>query len=212
MTDHTPFLLHAPTHGGTPLILDSPHSGEHYPDDFEHAPPRAVVRQAEDTHVARLYRGAPRFGATLIEAVFPRAYIDANRSLDDLDPAMLARAMAGASRGVAQKRPGHRGSVARCARRRADVRAQAHRREVGRRIDRWYRRTTRRWRPRSTPAPGLRNRVADQLPFDAVGRRRERRRSGRERPDFVLGDRDGTTCAPEFTALVAHAIRGLVTR
>jgi len=28
-----------------------------------------------------------------------------------------------------------------------------------------------------------------------------------ERPDFVLGDRDGTTCAPEFTALVADAIR-----
>ena len=32
---------------------------------------------------------------------------------------------------------------------------------------------------------------------------------GRERADFVLGDRDGTTCAPEFTALVADAIRGL---
>jgi N-formylglutamate deformylase len=71
-------------------VLDSPHSGEHYPDDFDHAPPRAVVRQAEDTHVARLYRSAPRLGATLIEAVFPRAYIDANRSLDDLDPGMLA--------------------------------------------------------------------------------------------------------------------------
>ncbi len=27
---------------------------------------------------------------------------------------------------------------------------------------------------------------------------------GRERADFVLGDRDGTTCEPEFTALVAR--------
>ena len=45
--------------------------GEHYPDDFDHVPPRAVVRQAEDTHVARLYRAATRVGATLIEATFP---------------------------------------------------------------------------------------------------------------------------------------------
>ena len=32
---------------------------------------------------------------------------------------------------------------------------------------------------------------------------------GRARADFVLGDRDGTTCAPEFTALVADAVRGM---
>ncbi len=32
---------------------------------------------------------------------------------------------------------------------------------------------------------------------------------GRPRADFVLGDRDGTTCAPEFTALVAGTLRGL---
>src|SRR5437763_17010075 len=90
ITEKPPFLLHAPATAPLPLVLDSPHSGEHYPDDFDHAPPRAVVRQAEDTHVARLYRNAPKLGATLIEANFPRAYIDANRSLDDIDPAMLA--------------------------------------------------------------------------------------------------------------------------
>jgi N-formylglutamate amidohydrolase len=32
---------------------------------------------------------------------------------------------------------------------------------------------------------------------------------GRERPDFVLGDRDGTTCAPEFTAFVAATLAGM---
>jgi N-formylglutamate amidohydrolase len=32
---------------------------------------------------------------------------------------------------------------------------------------------------------------------------------GRARADFVLGDRDGTTCAPEFTALVAKSVAGL---
>ena len=55
-----PFLRHAPATAPLPLVLDSPHSGEHYPDDFDHAPPREVVRQAEDTHVARLYGFAPK--------------------------------------------------------------------------------------------------------------------------------------------------------
>jgi N-formylglutamate deformylase len=32
---------------------------------------------------------------------------------------------------------------------------------------------------------------------------------GRLRADFVLGDRDGTTCEPAFTQLVADTARGL---
>ena len=53
------------------------------------AAPRAIVRQAEDTHVAKLWRGALAHGATLIEANFPRAWIDPNRSLEDIDPALI---------------------------------------------------------------------------------------------------------------------------
>ena len=72
-------------------MLDSPHSGESYPGDFDHLPPRNVVRQAEDTHVARLWSFAPAVGATLLEAEFPRAYIDPNRSLADIMNAPLIR-------------------------------------------------------------------------------------------------------------------------
>src|SRR5687768_15302271 len=84
-----PFRRHEPEGDPLPLVLDSPHSGEHYPDDFDHAPPRSHVRRAEDTHVARLYRRSTELGATLIEANFPRTYIDANRSLADIDLALL---------------------------------------------------------------------------------------------------------------------------
>src|SRR5262249_3727695 len=84
MSGVRPFLRHAPMTAPLPLVLDSPHSGEHYPDDFDHAPPRHVVRPSHATHVARLSGVAPQLGATLIEAMFPRAYIDANRSLDDI--------------------------------------------------------------------------------------------------------------------------------
>ena len=92
MSTAPPFLRHLPLGATLPLVLDSPHSGEDYPDDFDHAPPRLEVRRAEDTHVTRLYRSAPRHGATLIEATFPRSYIDPNRSLADVDPDLLADA------------------------------------------------------------------------------------------------------------------------
>jgi N-formylglutamate deformylase len=205
-----PFVLHAPTTAALPLVLDSPHSGEHYPDDFDHAPPRALVRQAEDTHVARLYGFAPKLGATLVEATFPRAYIDANRSLDDIDPAMLAdpwptplAASPKTAKGI--------GLLWRIARDGAPMYSRKlTAAEVQRRIDRWYRPYHAAleaeldalhrvfgavWHIDCHSMPAVGDAYADD--------------AGRRRKDFVLGDRDGTTCAPEFTALVSRTLEGL---
>ena len=62
-----------------PLVFDSPHSGTDYPEDFDYVCPRRVLRTAEDTFVHELYVAAPAHVATLIGALFPRSYIDANR-------------------------------------------------------------------------------------------------------------------------------------
>jgi N-formylglutamate deformylase len=199
---------HRPVGAAIPLVLDSPHSGESYPADFDHAPPRAIVRQAEDTHVARLWQRAPAFGATLVEALFPRAYIDANRSLADIDAELLADPW---PEPVAPTRKTAQGIglVWRIARDGSPMYARRlAAAEVAARIDRC-------WRPyheaveaaldamhcahgavwhlncHSMPA------VGDAYSDDP----------GRERADFVLGDRDGTTCAPAFTALVAETMR-----
>ncbi|KRC33308.1 N-formylglutamate amidohydrolase [Acidovorax sp. Root219] len=83
------FTLHVPVAPAIPLVCDSPHSGTAYPADFGHAVPRALLRAAEDTHVEALWQAAPEVGASLLEAHFPRSYVDANRTLDDLDPALL---------------------------------------------------------------------------------------------------------------------------
>src|ERR1700693_6407004 len=74
-----------------PLVLDSPHSGALYPEDFAYCCPLPVLRRAEDCYVDELFDAAPSHGATLIGAVFPRSYIDVNRAADDLDPGLLAR-------------------------------------------------------------------------------------------------------------------------
>jgi N-formylglutamate deformylase len=77
------------TAGSTPLVLDSPHSGVDYPDDFGQACDMQVLRQAEDTHVEKLYDFAPQLGAAWIEALFPRSYLDANRNTTEIDTSLF---------------------------------------------------------------------------------------------------------------------------
>jgi N-formylglutamate deformylase len=75
--------------GTTPLVLDSPHSGTAYPDDFAYACDLATLRRAEDTHVEKLYSFASALGVAWIEAHFPRSYLDANRDTTEIDVDLL---------------------------------------------------------------------------------------------------------------------------
>ena len=75
--------------GRTPLVLDSPHSGTVYPEDFRAALPLPELRRAEDTHVEKLYAFAPQLGVGWVEAHFPRIYLDANRDTAELDASLL---------------------------------------------------------------------------------------------------------------------------
>ncbi len=72
-----------------PIVVDSPHSGTAYPADFGSRLQGLELRQGEDTWVHELYASAPDHGATLIAAEFPRAYIDPNRTLEDIDEQLL---------------------------------------------------------------------------------------------------------------------------
>lgn len=75
--------------GTTPLVLDSPHSGVNYPQDFCFACDLATLRRAEDTHVEKLYDFAPALGVAWVEAHFPRSYLDANRNTTEVDVTLL---------------------------------------------------------------------------------------------------------------------------
>ncbi|MBC7435289.1 MAG: N-formylglutamate amidohydrolase [Bdellovibrionales bacterium] len=75
--------------GTTPLVLDSPHSGTDYPADFLHSCELPQLRNAEDTHVEKLYDFAPALGVAWIEAHFPRSYLDANRNTTEVDTTLL---------------------------------------------------------------------------------------------------------------------------
>jgi N-formylglutamate deformylase len=85
----SPVRIDRPAQGALLIVIDSPHSGTAYPADFGYSAPFELLRRGEDLFVERLYANAPRLGATFIAASFPRAYIDPNRVLADIDPELL---------------------------------------------------------------------------------------------------------------------------
>jgi N-formylglutamate deformylase len=191
-----------------PLVFDSPHSGSHYPEDFRFCCPLDVLRTAEDAYVDELYAAAPRLGATLIAALFPRSYVDPNRSADDLDvalfdgpwprplaPSFKTRSGLGLVRRVA--RPGipiydRKLTVAELLARIERYHAVYHR-VLDEACDRLHRKFGVLWHVNCHSMPSQRGRA----------------RHGGQCADFVLGDRDGSTCAAEFTDFVSRALRGL---
>lgn len=86
-----PFRLDLPDNWTTSVVFASPHSGRDYPASFLRASvlDERAIRTSEDAYVDLLFASAPRQGAPLLTARAPRAYIDLNRSPDELDPALI---------------------------------------------------------------------------------------------------------------------------
>ena len=74
------FFEPAPETSAQPLLITSPHSGSHYPEDFLTASrlDAHAIRQSEDMFVADLFAGVETAGASLLAARLPRAYLDLN--------------------------------------------------------------------------------------------------------------------------------------
>lgn len=89
---HAPYHLALPEVRNTSVIFSSPHSGREYPWAFLRSSrlDERTVRSSEDAFVDLLFADAPKHGAPLLSATLPRAYVDVNRSADELDPAMIS--------------------------------------------------------------------------------------------------------------------------
>ncbi|MGD9861834.1 MAG: N-formylglutamate amidohydrolase [Pseudodonghicola sp.] len=85
------FRLFQPARRLSSVVFASPHSGCDYPEGFVRASmlDRHAIRSSEDAFVDRLFACAPDFGAPLLCARAPRAFVDFNRSPDELDPALI---------------------------------------------------------------------------------------------------------------------------
>lgn len=201
--------------GTMPLVLDSPHSGTHYPTDFGHACDLLTLRRAEDTHVEKLYDFAPGLGAAWVEALFPRSYLDANRNTTELDETLLSAAWPGAlatdPAQLAKVRLG-KGLVWRY----TDDGVPIYQRLLS--VAEVQQRIAACWQPYHAA-------VADAIDaaharhgysihinchsMPAVASSHATDFPGLAHADFVVGDRDGSTAHPQLTRLIADHLQGL---
>lgn len=192
-----------------PLVLDSPHSGSSYPRDFNASAPVHSLRSAEDLLVDRLFDPGAS-GALMLAAEFPRIYIDPNRALEDIDVTLID------GEWPYPAAPGEKNALGKGLiwRRCIDGTPVYDRLlvpdEVSARIDRCWR-----------PYRGLLERALDQAHARAGAVWHINCHSmpslwppglpGEGTPveaDFLLGDRDGTTCDAAFTQRVREILEG----
>lgn len=188
-----------------PLVLDSPHSGTEYPDDFGHAVDPRLLRHAEDTHVHDLWAGAVPAGAVLLHAHFPRSYVDANRAADDMDPDALEGAYPLALNPSVKSRLG----IGLCWTRVPPAGGPLYDRPLS--ADEVFARVERYHRPYQAQLRTLLDRTHTRWgavwhvnchSMQEVASAMSTQERGTPRPDFVLGDLDGAACEPGFTATV----------
>jgi N-formylglutamate deformylase len=200
--------------GSAPLVLDSPHSGVDYPQDFRPAVDLPLLRRAEDTHVEKLYDFAPGLGVAWIEALFPRSYLDANRNTTELDVGLLEDAWTDPLEtdpvSLAKVRLG-KGLVWRCTDEGIDIYdRKLSAAEVRSRIDRC-------WRPYHAAVAEAIEKAHARHGYSihlnchsmpAVSASHATDYPGLEHADFVIGDRDGSTAAPALSQRICDVLRG----
>ena len=196
-----------PAADGIPLLYDSPHSGRIYPADFDSALPIEALRRGEDAFVDQLIAPAVGHGVTVLEALFPRGYIDVNRQGDDIDPALLSDPWPGLNPGP--KTDLGIGLIRKVIVPGAPIYARRlSRAEVEARIADYYKPYRGILR---TELDGLRSnhgqvRWIDWHSMKSVGNAATPD-GARRRPDVVLGDLDGAAAGAEFRALVEDTLR-----
>ena len=199
------YVLTKPGVQTLPFVFASPHSGDDYDAEFlaQSRLDATAIRRSEDCFVHELFRDAPRLGAPLIRARFPRAYLDPNREPYELDPNMFNGPLPSFVNSRSARVSVGLGTIARVVSNGAEIyRRKLDFAEVEKRIDRLY-------FPYHAMIKQLL--VATRAKFGAVvlvdchsmpsmGTAIEGN-SGRRRCDFVLGDRFGTSCDPAILDL-----------
>ena len=208
MTTDDVLRIHGPRLALLPLVLDSPHSGTRMPADFGAALPESDLRDGEDCFIDELYLPAAERGIPLLAAQFPRTYLDPNRHAGDIDTDLLdapwpdtlvpsGKARIGKSlvwRTLDDGRPIYN--------RKLTVQ------ELRQRIARCHAPYHQALRGLLQAAHARHGQVfhINCHSMNPVSGAMGEGGAGQPRADVVLGDRDGTTCAPAFTAFVRDTL------
>jgi N-formylglutamate amidohydrolase len=205
-----PFEVLAPDRQSVPLVLSSPHSGRYYSQSFldQSRLDRRTIRSSEDLMIDALFADAVGLGAPLMRATYPRAFLDVNREPFELDPKMFVGRLPPFANIRSLRVAGGLGTIPRIVCDAQDiyhgpipVEAALERIEA---IYKPYHDQLRRLLARTHVAFGHALLIDCHSMPSAM-----RAGHGRLRPDFVLGDRFGTSCSGDLTDAAALCLREL---
>ena len=209
-----PFEVVEPARLSNCLVLSSPHSGRIYPARFlasARLDPTAL-RRSEDAFVDELVAGAVDHGSPLLRAMFPRAYLDVNREPYELDPRMFEGRLPPYVNTRSIRVAGGLGTIARVVGDSQEIYARRLSVEEGiRRIETLYKPYHAALRTLLERAGGRFGRAllidVHSMPSCAVpGNAGPAWRDERQKADFVIGDRYGTSCARAIADVAVEAL------
>jgi N-formylglutamate amidohydrolase len=205
-----PFEILEPAVWRAPIIFNSPHSGSVYPHEFLNASriDLAALRRSEDSFMDELIADLSNRGFPVVRVHFPRSYVDVNREPYELDPRMFVGRLPSFANTRSMRVAGGLGTIPRVVgdgqeiyRERIDVDDALARIEA---LYKPYHRALRRLINKAHQAFGTVI-VVDCHSMPSVGVSRDEPR----RPDVVIGDRYGTSCAPRLPDVVEDTMSAL---
>ena len=205
-----PFEILEPTAYTAPVLFNSPHSGSTYPRAFLAVSRLDVgtLRRSEDSFVDALIAGVVSHGYPLMRAHFPRCFVDVNREPYELDPRMFEGRLPSFANTRSMRVAGGLGTVARVvgdAQEIYDQRIPVD--DALQRIESLYKpyhRALRRLFTKMHRDFGTAMLIDCHSMPSSSGQKDER-----PRPEFVLGDRYGTSCVGVVAETVESTLRTL---
>jgi N-formylglutamate amidohydrolase len=205
-----PFEIVEPAVWRAPIIFNSPHSGSVYPHEFLKASRIDLpgLRRSEDSFMDELISGLIGRGFPTVTVNFPRSYVDVNREPYELDPRMFAGRLPSFANTRSMRVAGGLGTIPRV----VGDGQEIYRERIA--VDDALTRIEQLYKPYHRALRRLINKahrnfgaaiVIDCHSMPSVGVSREEPR----RPDVVIGDRYGTSCAPLLAELVEQTMTRL---
>lgn len=196
------FEIWEPQSQSLPFVFNSPHSGRIYPHSFKERSKldQTAIRRSEDHFVDELFSSCVGFGAPMLSANFPRAYVDVNREPYELDPTMFEGRLPPYANTASVRVAGGLGTVPRIVGENMDIyRCKLGVEEAIERIEviyKPYHAALRRLIARTHA------RFGRAVLIDCHSMPGNIRISGSGvRPDFIIGDRYGTSASSELSRL-----------
>ncbi|MGD8327298.1 MAG: N-formylglutamate amidohydrolase [Sphingomonadales bacterium] len=211
--DKAPVEILRPKSWTAPCVFISPHSGRYYPKHFiEQSQLDALtLRRSEDAFVDELFACARDYGAPLIHAVYPRAYLDLNRGPEELDPRMYKQPLSGLGISLSERVKAGLGTIPRV------VAAGLHIYGMPLELEDAEGRLNDIYRPFHTTLEKLRSECHDRhgfalmidchsMPSSVFQNQRHVKHNA---VDVVIGDRFGTSCNPLISDWIENKLNTL---